>query len=121
MRAAFQPECSPFYLYAVPVDPATTALLRQDFDLPQATLSEEELLEWLSLRVADLMHHRINYLMSLCYTLDLDEAAVARALDPAAPAAPHETIARLLYERQCARARSKAAYHGPQLDDADAW
>ncbi len=103
------------------VDPATADLLRQDFDLPQQPLTEAELLDWLARRVADLMRHRMEYLMSLCYTLDLDETAVARALHPAAPAAPHESLARLLYERQCARARTKAAFRSAPLNDADAW
>ncbi len=105
----------------MPVHPATADLLRQDFDLPRQPLTEAELLEWLARRVADLMRHRMEYLMSLCYTLDLDEAAVARALHPATPAAPHEALARLLYDRQCARAHTKAVFRSAPLDDADAW
>ena len=112
------------------VDATTAGLLRQDFDLPQGSLTEAELLDWLSKRVAELLRDRPEYFMSLCYTLDLDQAAVAHALElpsgsptPAGsiPAAPHKLLARLLYERQCARARTKHHYHPPTLDDKDAW
>lgn len=103
------------------VDPATIRVLRQEFDLPREPLTERELVDWLSQRVADLMRHRMDYLMSLCYTLDLDESAVGRAFHPAAPVAPHVSLARLLYQRQCARARTRAAFQAPPLDDADAW
>ncbi|MCP9237884.1 hypothetical protein [Lewinella sp. JB7] len=103
------------------VDPHTAALIRKDFDLPRGSLTEAELLAWLADRVAELMVHRMEYLMSLCYTLDLSEKEVAAALHPAAPAPPHETLARLLYERQCRRARTKRSFPTTPLDDEDAW
>ena len=112
------------------VDATTAELLRQDFDLPRGSLTEAELLDWLSKRVAELLRYRPEYFMSLCYTLDLDQTAVAHALElpsgsstPAGsiPAAPHELLARLLYERQCDRARTKQYYRPPTLDDQDAW
>lgn len=104
-----------------PVDPSTTELLRQDFDLPKETLTEAELLKWLTQRVEELMRTRPAYLSSLCYTLDLAEADVATALGSFAPAAPPEKLARLLYERQCARALTKSSYRTPPLHDEDAW
>ncbi|WP_420459462.1 hypothetical protein [Neolewinella sp.] len=99
----------------------TTDLLRQDFELPAGTLTEAELLDWLARRVAELLRTRPEYLMSLCYTLDLDQESVAAALHPAAPAAAPTGLARLLYERQCARARTKASYVVPPLESRDAW
>ena len=103
------------------VDTTTAELLRQDFDLPRGSLTEAELLHWLSARVAELLRDRPDYLMSLCYTLDLDQQAVARALTDRSPAAPPTLLAQLLYERQCRRARTKQRYQPPTLDDQDAW
>ncbi len=103
------------------VEAATTDLLRQDFDLPAGTLTEAELLDWLAMCVAELLRTRPAYLMSLCYTLDLDQESVAGALHPAAPAAAPTGLARLLYERQCARAHTKASYTAPALTSRDAW
>jgi hypothetical protein len=104
------------------VDQDTTALLRQDFDLPRGGLTEAELLDWLTARVAEMLRNRLPYLMSLCYTLDLEEEDVTRALTPSPPAAPPaRALALLLYERQCARARSKRDYPARPLTDPDAW
>ena len=103
------------------VDAATTALLRQDFDLPQGSLRKAELLEWLSKRVEELLRTRPEYFTSLCYTLDIDQSQLALALQAFAPAAPPVEIARLLYERQCARARTKATHPVPPLASEDAW
>ncbi|MBB4079979.1 hypothetical protein GGR28_002606 [Lewinella aquimaris] len=103
------------------VDDYTAELIRQDFDLPRGSMTEADLLHWLAQRVAELMVHRMEYLMSLCYTLDLSEEEVAIVLSPVAPAAPHEGLARLLYERQCRRAETKRSYPTTPLDDDDAW
>lgn len=98
-------------------------LLRRDFDLPATSLTEEELLEWLTAKVGEMMRYRPEQLMSLCYTLDLSESHVANALDPdgTSPEPPFRTLARLLYERQCARARTKHAITVRPLDDPNAW
>ena len=98
-------------------------LLGADFGtlLPRSGLTEAELLDWLTARVAVLLTDRRDYLMSLCYTLDLDEAAVAAALAGASADGPAAALARLLYNRQCARLRTKRAHSPTPLTDADAW
>lgn len=106
-------------------DETALELLRRDFPLPQEPLTEEELLDWLSTQIAGLLRSRPEYLMSLCYTLDLEEAEVRRALDPDPSAIPevppHRALARLLYERQCRRVASKRAISTPPLTDPNAW
>ena len=101
------------------------AELRQAFgNLPAPGLSEEELLHWLTARVAETMRLRPERLMSLCYTLDLDEASVSRALDPTVAAAdpPFRRLAGLLLQRQRLRARTKYEVRVPSLDDdPNAW
>ena len=104
------------------VDEPTAALLRQDFALPRERLTEAELLDWLTERVAELLRLRPEYFMSLCYTLDLDQTAVAAALAPSPSGTPPpRRLAELLYARQCTRARTKQAYRPPTLTDEDAW
>lgn len=99
-----------------------TDLLRQDFDLPEGSLTEQELLEWLARRVEELLRYRPEYFMSLCYTLDLNEDAVAAALAPApGGAAPPARLARLLYDRQRRRVATKQAVRTPPLADPNAW
>lgn len=122
MRAAFPAGKAALFIFAhVQVDPTTTELLRQDFDLPRGSLTEAELLRWLATKVEELMRTRPDYLRSLCYTLDLAEGDVAIALSSYAPACPPENLARLLYERQCARAYTKRTYKTEPLADEDAW
>ncbi|PPK85550.1 hypothetical protein CLV84_2451 [Neolewinella xylanilytica] len=107
----------------MPIDPVTTTLLRREFDLPMAVMTETELLDWLTVRVGEMMRYRPEYLMSLCYTLDLDEESVARALDPVETPSepPFRVLARILYDRQRARASSKQHVAVPPLDDPNAW
>ena len=101
------------------------AVLRQSFGSPPATaLTEEELLDWLTVRVAEEMRDRPEQLMSRCYTLDLAESAVRDALDPTVrdDDPPFRRLARLLVRRQQDRARSKHAVRVPPLDDdPNAW
>ncbi|THH39866.1 hypothetical protein [Neolewinella litorea] len=97
-------------------------LLRRDFPLPPGGMTEAELLDWLADRIAGLLRTRPEYLMSLCYTLDLDEGEVSRALSPAATTeAPHRALARLLYERQCRRVATKKSVSTEPLTDPNAW
>ncbi|MEM9525222.1 MAG: hypothetical protein AAGA31_01380 [Bacteroidota bacterium] len=67
------------------------------------------------------MQHRMEQLMSICYTLDVEEAAVAAAFHPAAPEPANVGLARLLYQRQCRRLATKEKYKPEPLDDEDAW
>lgn len=89
-----------------------TALVAQDFDpVPlQEAVSEERLLELLSEQVAWLIEHRLEYLMSLMYRLDVDERKVDRALSPASEEPAHIALAKLILDRQRQRAFTKKHY-----------
>ena len=81
-------------------------------------------MEWLTARVGEEIQYRPEHLMSLCYTLDLDESAVRNALDPSTPdpEPPFRRLARVLLGRQRARAMSKHEVRVPSLKhDPDAW
>ncbi|NJB86283.1 hypothetical protein GGR26_002051 [Lewinella marina] len=105
-----------------PADPTALELLRRDFPLPEGGMTEAELLNWLADRVDEALRLRPEYLMSLCYTLDLNEQEVQQALgSPAADTPPHRALARLLYERQCRRVATKRAIRPRPLTDPNAW
>ncbi len=67
------------------------------------------------------MQHRMEQLMSLCYTLDVSEAAVAEAFHPNAAEPANVGLARLLYARQVQRLHTKQTIETKILDDEDAW
>ena len=86
-----------------------------------AATTDAELMQWLADQIDYLMQARMDYLMSLFYTLDVDEAEMAAAIHPAASEPANVGLARILYERQCRRAETKAHYQSPVLDDDEAW
>ena len=67
------------------------------------------------------MQHRMEFLMSRCYVLDVPEEAVADAFHPAAPEPANVGLARLLYARQRQRAHTKLTVKPEPLDDELAW
>lgn len=103
----------------------TLSLLADSLDLvPPDTdrvVDEETTVRWLADAVDYWMQHRMEQLMSLCYTLDVDEAFVAAAFHPSAPEPANVGLARLLYRRQLTRLETKEKYKPEPLDDEDAW
>ncbi len=89
-----------------------TALVAQDFDPAplEQVMTEEQLLELLSEQVAWMIEHRLEYLMSLMYRLDVDERKVDRALSPIAEEPAHLALAKLILERQKQRVFTKRHY-----------
>lgn len=82
---------------------------------------EEEFLRKLANAVDYWMQYRMEELMSICYTLDVDEGLVARAFHPGAPEPANVGLARLLYSRQLQRLETKRSIKSPPVDDAEAW
>lgn len=102
----------------------TQALINRDFELTESEevyLSEEELLDMLSQRIAFLIENRLEFLLSLMYRLDIDESKVNYALSPIAIEPPHIGLARLVLARQKQRAYTKQHYKPEQLEDMDDW
>lgn len=99
------------------------AELSEVLGLPEAGgQTEAEFLRRLADAVDYWMQHRMEQLMSICYTLDVDERLVAEAFHPGAPEPANVGLARLLYERQRARIRTKQEITSPPLnEDDDAW
>ncbi len=103
----------------------TTALLKKDFALQTGdadTLTEAEVLRLLADEVDRYMQGHMERLMSLLYTMDVEENDVNDALHPLSPVPANEALARLIYERQRRRAHTKATFKPKPLEDEDlAW
>jgi hypothetical protein len=96
-------------------------LIVKDFELvaPEEELTEEQFFDFLSDHIAYLIEHKLEYLMSLMYRLDINEAKVHFALSPMAPEPANIGIARLVLERQRQRVATKQYYRQVQPDDMD--
>lgn len=99
----------------------TTQLIARDFELEETGnhVSEEALFAMLADRVAWLIEHRMEYLLSLMYRMDISEAKVNFALSPHSPEPANIAIARLVLDRQKERIRTKREYKQEKLDDWD--
>lgn len=96
----------------------TTALVVKDFGLSKSTpLTEEELLDAIANRVAEMMEENKDLLLSYMYRLDIDEGKIHFALSPLANEPAHFALARLILARQKQRAITKVSYKPPKLDD----
>jgi len=95
----------------------TTALVAKDFGLAKTTpLTEEELLEAIANRVAEMMEENKDLLLSYMYRLDIDEGKIHFALSPLANEPAHFALARLILNRQKQRAVTKLSYKPPKLE-----
>lgn len=102
----------------------STALIVKDFELESTNeaLSEEELLDLLAERMAYLIDHRMEFLLSMMYRMDVSEAKVNFALSPFAPDPPHYGLARLVLERHKQRIFTKKHFHSkPPENSTDGW
>lgn len=92
-----------------------------EFPIPAEGTDEADFLRTLADVVDYWMQHRMEQLMSLCYTLDVNEAAVAEAFHPNAAEPANVGLARLLFARQVRRLHTKQTIKPEPLDDEDAW
>ena len=98
----------------------TSDLIARDFEIEiknEETISEEELLEVLSQQVAYMLDHRLDFLLSLMYRLDVYEEKINQALSPSSPVPPHIGLAHLILERQKLRVKIKNEYGKTEIED----
>jgi len=90
----------------------STDLIARHFELElgEEKITEEQLFELLSDRVAYMIEYRIDFLMSLLYRLDVAEAKINHALHPAAEEPANRGLARLILDRQKERIKTKKHY-----------
>lgn len=96
-------------------------LISRDFELApdETTPSEEELFEMLCDRIAWMIEHEMEYLLSLLYRNDVQEAKIQFAMSPFAPEPANIGLARLVMERQKQRLATKKQFGSQQLDNVD--
>jgi len=89
-----------------------TALIARDFGLEghETPISEAALLELVANEVAYMIEHRIDFLMSLLYRLDVLEPDINLALSPLCTEPANIALAKLIVERQKQRIISKKTY-----------
>ncbi len=96
-------------------------LIARDFELEMGTepMTEEELFDILANEVAYMIDHRMDFLLSLLYRLDVLEHKINMALGPMSTEPPHIALARLIMERQKQRIITKQKYKPKQTDDLE--
>lgn len=104
-----------------------TSLIASEFDLSIADgggAGEEALFRMLSERIAWLLEHNMEYLLSLLYRNDVAEEKIHRALSPAEPTPANEALARLVLERQKERIATRKRFgrqDNPEVDEDLRW
>ncbi|TXB64486.1 hypothetical protein [Phaeodactylibacter luteus] len=99
------------------------ALILKDFGIQEGkeapNASEEDLLRFLADQIAEMIAFNLEVLLSNLYRLDVSEQKVNFALSPRCPEPANIALARLVLERQKARAFTKKHYQQPDLGDLD--
>jgi len=99
----------------------TYDLIARDFDLKKQkeTISEAELFELLANEVAYMIEHRIDFLLSLLYRLDVEEVKINYALSPYSEDLPNIALTKLILDRQRQRIYTKQKYPPSPSADVD--
>ena len=93
-------------------DNETTALILRDFELsdPQKEMTEAELLDYLAAAIGYMIEHKLDFLLSLLYRLDISERKINEALLPGNKEEANTALAKLVLDRQKLRVATKRAY-----------
>lgn len=97
----------------------TAALIARDFGLEigEEPLSEQELFDLVANEVAYMIEHRLDFLMSLLYRLDVLEHKIDFALSPRSIEPANIALAKLIIERQQQRILTKRMYQQKKPED----
>jgi len=96
----------------------TAKLIARDFEMEKVgekELSEEELLRLLE----SYIEHRLEFLLSSLYRLDISEKLVRNALLPSSAVPANVGIAKLILDRQKKRVFTKQFYKQPKIEDLE--
>ncbi len=102
--------------------PNFTEIINRDFELiteEQEAPSEEELFQMLCDRIAWLIEHNMEYLLSLLYRNDVEEEKIHFALSPFEKEPANVAIAKLVMERQKQRLATKQQYGKQDSGDVE--
>ena len=87
----------------------------------QKAMTEEELFDILCNEVADMMEHRMEYLLSLMYRLDVLEKDIDKVLTPLYDGPVNVGLARLILNRQKQKILTKKSYVPPIIEEGWEW
>lgn len=92
-----------------------------EIDLPegQAQPTEEELFQYLCDRIAWMIEHNMEYLLSLLYRNDVEEHKIHFALSPYESDPANVALAKLVMERQKQRMATRKKYGKQNNDDVE--
>lgn len=100
----------------------TAHLIEGPFELTAKTVySEDDLVEALADRIADMLEKQPEQLMSLLYRLDVLESKIVPVMRPDAPEPANIGLARLVVERQKQRIETKKNTRIDPLEGMDDW
>jgi hypothetical protein len=98
-----------------------SGLLRSAFDWSEAPVGEQEVLQVLEVRIAEMLQTSPDRLMSLLYRLDVVEEKINRVLKGGYGEAVAVGLARLIWERQVERMLSRRDHKAKPLEDWEDW
>ena len=84
------------------------------FGEEEATENWQEWLSWFERRIAWMIEHRFERLMSILYRIDVDEKSVKDALTDTSISESAKRIASLLIERECEKVASRLRYRSTE-------
>lgn len=84
-------------------------------------MDEEQMMIQIERRVAELIEQDFGLLMSYLYRLDVPEPHIEACLNPTSPSHPYTCLARLIWERQKTRMRTRAEYTKQNSDIEEGW
>ncbi|MFQ5446311.1 MAG: hypothetical protein ACE5FF_05205 [Saprospiraceae bacterium] len=99
-----------------------TEIINRDFELiteDREPPSEEELFQMLCDRIAWLIEHNMEYLLSLLYRNDVEESKIHFALSPFEKKPANVALAKLVMERQKQRLATKQQYGKQDSGDVE--
>lgn len=101
----------------------TTQIIEGAFDLPITTtaINEEDLVQALAQKIADMLEHEPEQLMSALYRLDVLEEKIHPVMRPDAEEPANVALARLVIERQKQRVLTKATIQVKPIEGMDGW
>lgn len=99
----------------------TTALIARDFgiEIGKEPMTEEELFDLVANEVAYMIEHRLDFLLSLLYRLDVLEHKINMALSPLSADPANIALTKLIIQRQKDRIFTKKKYQQDKLDDIE--
>jgi hypothetical protein len=97
------------------------ALIVNKFEIeaPNGPVTEEDLVNVLADRIAEMIDRNIDMLLSLLYRLDIEEEKINKALTLNQVIPTNVGLAHLIIERQKERNRSKENYKVEKIDGWD--